>query len=89
MKDIVISSVKTALVPIIQKTEKGKKRQGDGERYCHIISDNSLSPNNTEDKERDQKDKEMVKDIVTSSVVTALVPIIQKTEKGTKKTRRW
>ena len=32
---------------------------------------------------------EMVKDIVTSSVITALVPIIQKTEKGTKKTRRW
>ena len=30
-----------------------------------------------------------MKDIVTSSVVTALVPIIQKTEKGTKKTRRW
>ena len=32
---------------------------------------------------------EMVKDIVTSSVITALVPIIPKTEKGTKKTRRW
>ena len=31
----------------------------------------------------------MVKDIVTSSVVTALVPIIKKTEKGTKKARRW
>ena len=31
----------------------------------------------------------MVKDIVTSSVVTSLVPIIQKAEKGTKKTRRW
>ena len=29
-----------------------------------------------------------MKDIVTSSVVTALVPIIQKTEKGTIKTRR-
>ena len=29
-----------------------------------------------------------MKDIIISSVVTALVPIIQKTEKGTKKTRR-
>ena len=89
MTDIVTSSVVTALVPIIQKTGKGTKKQGDGERYCHIISVNSLSLNNTEDRERDQKDMEMVKDIVTSSVVTALVPIIQKTEKGTKKTRRW
>ena len=52
-------------------------------------SGNIISPNNTEDRERDQKDKEMVNDIVTSSVVTALVPIIQMTEKGTKKTRRW
>ena len=32
---------------------------------------------------------EMVKDIVTSSVITALVSIIQKTGKGTKKTIRW
>ena len=30
-----------------------------------------------------------MKDIVIPSVVTALVPIINKTEKGTKKTRRW
>ena len=30
-----------------------------------------------------------MKGIVTSSVVTALVPIIKKTEKGTKKIRRW
>ena len=30
-----------------------------------------------------------MKDIVISSVITALVPIIQKTEKGNKKTRRW
>ena len=30
-----------------------------------------------------------MKDIVISSVVTALVSIIKKTEKGSKKTRRW
>ena len=30
-----------------------------------------------------------MKDIVISSVVTALVPIIQKTGNGTKKIRRW
>ena len=30
-----------------------------------------------------------MKDIVISSVVTTLVPIIQKTQKGIKNTRRW
>ena len=30
-----------------------------------------------------------MKDIVTSSVIIDLVPIIQNTQKGTKKTRKW